>query len=85
MSMHNFIIEYAKMRQKEIELEFNAIEAAKLARSKKLETFSSMAVGKFGYLLTRLGQRLLRMAKPVDIAGSGIHRCWPKKPGKEIG
>ena len=85
MSMHNFIIEYAKMRQKEIELEFNAIKAAKLARSKKLETFSNMAVGKFGYLLTRLGRRLLRMAKPVDIAGSGIHRCWPKKPGKEIG
>ena len=63
MSMHNFVVEYAKIRQKEIELEFEAIKAAKLARSKKLENFNNMALGKLSYLLTRLGRRLVRMAK----------------------
>ncbi len=36
MSMEYFFIEYAKMRQKEIELEVNAIRAARLAKSKRL-------------------------------------------------
>lgn len=85
MSMHNFIIEYAKIRQKEIELEFKAIKAAKQARSKKLEACYCLVLGKLGGLLTRWGRRLICMAKPVDMADSGIHRYYPKKPNREVG
>ena len=75
MSMHNFIIEYAKMRQKEIELEFNAIKAAKQARSKKLEACYGSVLGKLGGLLCNYGQKLKRGDHSRIIRNSSLERC----------
>lgn len=77
MSIENFFIEYAKIRQKDIELEFSAIKAARPARSNKLKPWYNMALGKLGCMLARWGQRLERIAKPLEIFDSDMHRCGP--------
>jgi len=75
MSMHNFIIEYARMRQKEIELEFKAIRAAEMARSKKLKAYYGMVLGKLGCLLCKYGQKLKRGDHSRKIHSSSLERC----------
>lgn len=75
MSMEYFFIEYAKMRQKEIELEVNAIRAARLARSKRLNSLYSEVLGKLGNLLVRWGQKRKKHNKQVVINHDDEDRC----------
>ena len=80
MSMEYFFIEYAKMRQKEIELEINAIRVARLVRSKRLNTKYSEVLVKLGNLLVRWGQRRKRRNKQaIIIHGDDDRCCLPNK------
>jgi hypothetical protein len=71
MSIEYFFIEYAKFRQKEIELEVNAIIAARLARSKRLNPMYSEVSVKLGNLLVRWGQRRKKHNKQAVIIHGG--------------
>jgi hypothetical protein len=75
MSMDYFFIEYAKMRQKEIELEVDAIRAVRLASSKRLNPWYSKVLVKLGNLLVNWGQRVKRHDRQAVIDYGDMARC----------
>ena len=62
--MEYFAIEYARMRQKEIEREMKAIYAARLAQPRNLKPRTSKSLIEPGNFLASWGRWLKRAAKP---------------------
>lgn len=68
--MEHFTIEYARMRQKEIDREIAAIEALRLARRKKLSQWCKEVLIKTGPIMAGWGRRIRRRVQP-----------FPARPG----
>jgi hypothetical protein len=83
--MEYFTIEYARMRQKEIEREIAAINAARMAGSEGLNPRSGEVRVKWGSMLVHWGRRLKRRLQKhrrsePEIMEAGFLRAHSHQP-----
>jgi hypothetical protein len=64
--MDIFEIEYAKIRQKELDRDIQAISAVRMARKKDLYLWNGKALAKVGKLRIKLGRWLKQSASRID-------------------
>jgi hypothetical protein len=64
--MDIFEIEYAKMRQKELDRDIQAINAVRMARKKDLYLWNGKALAKVGKLRINLGRWLKQSGRRTD-------------------
>ena len=64
--MDIFEIEYAKMRQKELDRDIQSINAVKMARKKDLYLWNGKVLAKVGKMLINLGRWLKQSGRRVD-------------------
>ena len=64
--MDIFEIEYAKMRQKELDRDIQAINAVRMARKKDLYLWNGKALAKVSKMLINLGRWLKQSGRRAD-------------------
>ena len=64
--MDIFEIEYAKMRQKELDRDIQVINAVRMARKKNLYLWNDKALAKAGKMLVNLGRWLKQPGRRAD-------------------